>query len=152
MNHDFSKLPDLVNRHPQTPESLIMVLQEIQREYNYLPCEALKQAAEILEVPLSKVFSAATFYNSFSLDPKGDKVIRVCVGTACHIRGAALIQDQLEHELGIAAGETTENLEYTLEVVSCVGACAMAPVVTINEKYYGSVKPDRARKLLKGKK
>lgn len=152
MNHDFSKLPNLFERHPDKPESLIMVLQEIQREYNYLPCEALKRTAEKFDVPLSKVFSVATFYNSFSLNPKGKKVVRICVGTACHIRGAALIQDQLEHELGIAAGETSEDLEFTLEVVSCVGACAMAPVVTVNEKYYGSVKPDRARKLLKDTK
>ncbi len=151
MNHDFSKLPELIERHPKTPESLIGVLQDIQREYNYLPCEALTETAKMLELPLSKVFSVATFYNAFSLNPKGKNLVRICVGTACHIRGAAIIQDQLEHELGIASGETTEDLNYTLEVVSCVGACARAPVVTINEKYFGSVNPSRAKKLLKGK-
>lgn len=151
VTHDFSRLPELIDRHPRSPQSLIMILQEIQREYHYLPCEALEQTAEALKVPLSKVFSAATFYNVFSLNPKGEKVIRVCVGTACHIRGAALIQDQLESFLHLKAGQTTEDMKYTLEVVACVGACAMAPVVTVNEKYHGSVNPSRVKKLLKDK-
>ncbi|MEW5797188.1 MAG: NAD(P)H-dependent oxidoreductase subunit E [Candidatus Zixiibacteriota bacterium] len=151
MNHDFSRLPELIERHGRSPESLIMILQEIQREYRYLPCEALMQTAEALGVPLSRVFSAATFYNVFSLNPKGEKVIRVCVGTACHIRGAKLIQDQLENFLNIKAGNTSEDMKYTLEVVACVGACAMAPVVTVNEKYHGSVNPGRVKKLLKDK-
>ena len=149
--HDFSRLPELIDRHPHSPESLIMILQDTQREYRYLPCEALKQTADSLGVPLSRVFSAATFYNVFSLNPKGEKVIRVCVGTACHIRGAALIQDQLENLLQIKAGETSEDMKFTLEVVACVGACAMAPVVTVNEKYHGSVNLSRVKKLLKGK-
>ena len=151
MTHDFSRLPELIDRHPHSPESLIMILQEIQREYRYLPCEALMQTADALGVPLSRVFSAATFYNVFSLNPKGEKVVRVCVGTACHIRGAALIQDQLENLLGIKAGETSEDMKFTLEVVACVGACAMAPVVTVNEKYHGSVNLSRVKKLLKDK-
>ena len=149
MMHDFSRLPELIDRHPRSPESLIMVLQEIQREYRYLPCEALVQAAQALDVPLARVFSAATFYNAFSLDPKGETVIRVCVGTACHIRGANLIQDQLESLLKLQAGQTSEDMKYTLEVVACLGACAMAPVVTVNEKYHGSVNPSRVKKLLK---
>ncbi len=149
--HDLSRLPELIDRHPRSPESLIMILQDIQREYRYLPCEALMQTADSLGVPLSRVFSAATFYNVFSLNPKGEKVIRVCVGTACHIRGAALIQDQLENLLQIKAGETSEDMKFTLEVVACVGACAMAPVVTVNEKYHGSVNLSRVKKLLKDK-
>jgi NADH-quinone oxidoreductase subunit E len=149
MTHDFSRLPELIDRHPRSSESLIMVLQDIQREYRYLPCEALVQAAEALNVPLSRVYSAATFYNAFSLDPKGEKIIRVCVGTACHIRGAKLIQDQLESQLQLKAGETSKDMKFTLEVVACLGACAMAPVVTVNEKYHGSVNPSRVKKLLK---
>jgi NADH-quinone oxidoreductase subunit E len=149
MTHDFSRLPELIDRHPRSSESLIMVLQDIQREYRYLPCEALVQAAEALNVPLSRVYSAATFYNAFSLDPKGEKIIRVCVGTACHIRGAKLIQDQLESQLQLKAGETSKDMKFTLELVACLGACAMAPVVTVNEKYHGSVNPSRVKKLLK---
>jgi NADH-quinone oxidoreductase subunit E len=151
MTHDFSRLPELIERHPRSPESLIMILQDIQKEYHYLPCEALEQTAEALAVPLSKVFSAATFYNAFSLERQGDNVIRVCKGTACHIRGANLIQDQIEHQLGIKAGQTTPDYKFTIEIVACVGACAMAPVVIVNDKYHATVKVSGTKKLLKVK-
>ncbi len=153
MNHDLSKLSAIYDRYPRKPQSLIAVLQDIQKEYNFLPCEALKQTAEELNVPLSKVFSVSTFYNAFSLVPKGEKVIRICVGTTCHIRGAKQIQEQLEDELKIKAGQTTEDLQFSLEVVACVGACAMAPVVAVNERYHGNVTVGSCKKLLKkGKK
>src|SRR5512137_1115817 len=109
MTHNFNKLAEIFARHPHDPSSLIMVLQDIQREYHYLPCEALRETASVLGVKLSKVFSVATFYNAFSLNPKGEKVVRICVGTACHIRGGALIKEQIEHHLGIKAGQTTED-------------------------------------------
>ena len=152
MKHDFSRLPDIFERHQQKPEALIMILQDIQKEYRYLPCEALHQTAKALHLPLSKVFSVATFYNAFSLNPKGKNVVRICVGTACHIRGAALIQDQIENALHIKAGQTSPDMEYSIEVVACVGACAMAPVVIVNEQYHGSVKPSGAKRLVKGGK
>lgn len=150
MTPDLSKLPEIIDRCPKTPQSLIAVLQDIQKEYHYLPSEALKETAKALDVPLSKVFSVSTFYNAFSLYPRGEKVIRICVGTTCHIRGAKLIQQQLENRLNIKAGQTTPDLKYTLEVVNCVGACAMAPVVIVNEKYYGSVKVSDVKKLMRG--
>lgn len=149
MKHDFSKLDKIINLHPKEPESLIPILQDIQKEYNYLPCEALEATAEKLEVPLSQVFSVSTFYNAFSLTPKGDNIIRICLGTACHIRGAQLIQDQLEKKLGIKEGETTKDMKYSLEVVACVGACAMAPVVIVNDKYKGNVKLSQTNSLVK---
>ena len=99
MKHDLSKIPHIIAAHPKSPSSLIMVLQDIQKEYNYLPCEALYQTAEILGVPLSKVFSVSTFYNAFSLNKRGENIVRICVGTACHIRGAKIIQEQLEEFL-----------------------------------------------------
>lgn len=151
MTPDLARLPELIDRHPRSPESLIMVLQDIQREYHYLPPEAFRQTAQALGVPLSKVFSAATFYNAFSLDRQGDNVIRICKGTACHIRGASLIQEQLETQLGIKAGQTTPDYKFTIETVACVGACAMAPVVIVNGKYHGTVKVSGTRKLLKVK-
>jgi NADH-quinone oxidoreductase subunit E len=151
LDHDFSKLPEIFDRHVRDATSLIMILQDIQKEYRYLPCEALKQTAEALQLPLSKVFSVATFYNAFSLNPKGEKVVRVCVGTACHIRGADLILDQIANQLGIKAGETTEDGKFSLEVVACVGACAMAPVVIVNDAYHGSVKVSGAKRLVKDK-
>jgi len=149
MTPDLSKLPKIIDRYPKTPQSLIAVLQDIQKEYHYLPSETLKETAKALDVPLSKVFSVSTFYNAFSLYPRGEKVIRICVGTTCHIRGAKVIQQQLEDRLKIKAGQTTPDLKYTLEVVNCVGACAMAPVVIVNDKYYGSVKVSDSKKLMR---
>lgn len=149
MSHDLSRLPEIIARHPQDPSSLIMVLQDIQKEYRYLPCEAITKTAETLGVPLSRVFSVATFYNAFSLNPKGKNIVRICVGTACHIRGSKLIQDQIENELKIKAGQTTPDMEFSVEVVACVGACAMAPVVIVNEQYHGGVKVSGAKKLVR---
>ena len=149
MNHDLSKVPDIIGRYPKDPQSLIAVLQDIQKEYNFLPCEALKQTAEALDVPLSKVFSVSTFYNAFCLTPRGEKIIRVCMGTTCHIRVAKQILEQLETRLNIKAGETTPDGKFTIEVVNCVGACAMAPVVIVNEDYHGSVKVSDTKRLAK---
>ena len=147
-NKDTKKIDKIIASHPQTPESLIMVLQDIQREFNYLPCEALYRTAELLDVPLSKVFSVSTFYNAFSLNKRGKTIIRVCLGTACHIRGGKMIKEQLEEYLKIKAGETTEDEKFTIEVVNCVGACAMAPVVLTNDKWHSKVKPNKVKKLL----
>ena len=151
MNHDMSKLPEILDRYPASTESLIAILHDIQKEYHYLPCEALQATAEKLALPLAKVFSVSTFYNAFSLVPKGKHIVRVCAGTACHIRGAKLIQGQFETQLGIKEGETTEDMNFTLEVVNCVGACAMAPVVIVDEKYHGGVKIGGVKRLLKVK-
>ncbi|MEW5993041.1 MAG: NAD(P)H-dependent oxidoreductase subunit E [Candidatus Zixiibacteriota bacterium] len=150
MTPDLSKLPEIIDRYPHSKESLIAVLQDIQCEYHFLPTEALRDTAKALDVPLSKVFSVATFYNAFSLYPRGERVIRICMGTTCHIRGAKLIQKQLEDRLDIKAGQTTPDLKYTLEVVNCVGACAMAPVVIVNNRYFGSVKVSDHKKLMRG--
>lgn len=149
MKPDLSKLPDIFNRYPQNSESLISVLQDIQKEYHFLPPEALEETAKTLDVPLSKVFSVSTFYNAFSLIPRGEKVIRICVGTTCHIRGAKMVQERLENELDIKAGETTPDSKFTLETVACVGACAMAPVVAVNDQFHGGVTVGNAKKLLK---
>ncbi len=148
MKHNTSKIDKIIGRYPKNAASLIMVLQDIQKEFNYLPCEALEQTASVLDVPMSKVFSVSTFYNAFSLTKKGDIVLRVCVGTACHIRGASQIQQQLEEMLKISPGETTKDSKFTLEVVGCVGACAMAPVVMSNDKYHPQVKVNKVRKLV----
>ncbi len=146
---DIDRVKKVIDSNAGHPESLITVLQDIQREFRYLPREALTEVAGALGVPLSKVYGVATFYNAFSLTPKGEKVIRVCQGTACHIKGADLILDQLESNLGLKPGETTPDLKYTVEVVNCVGACAMAPVMIVNAKYHGNVRCDQAAGLVK---
>jgi len=145
---DLSKTEDILGSYPHEEPSLIQVLQDVHRAYNYLPCDVLVRVAEVLEVPLAKVFSVSTFYKAFSLEPQGDTIIRVCTGTACHIRGAGQLVEELERKLGIGADETTEDLKFTVKTVNCVGACAMAPVMIVGEKYWGSAKPARMSKYL----
>ena len=146
---DSNKIKEVIDRSPKVKGSLIGVLQDIQREFHYLPRMAMEATAKELNVPLSKVWSVATFYNAFSLTPRGENIIRVCKGTACHIKGADLILEQLETGLGLKPGETSEDMKYTVEVVNCVGACAMAPVMIVNNKYHGDVRCDRVLKLVK---
>lgn len=133
------------------PRHLISILQDLQLRYRYLPREALELTSETVGVPLSKVYSVATFYKSFSLTPKGEKVLRVCTGTACHIRGAPLILTELTTRLSIEPGQTTEDAKFSLEAVNCVGACALAPVVMVNDKAIGNVTVTRARRLAQDK-
>ena len=148
MNIDLTKLDPIFNRYPREESSLIMVLQDIQEEYRYLPQETLIEAAKILGIPQSKVFGVATFFKAFSLTPRGETVIQVCTGTACHVRGSNLIMDKLERETCCKAGETTKDLKFTLEGVNCVGACALGPVVVVNDEMVGNVTMQKTRKLL----
>ena len=148
MTPDLTKIKEVIDRNPRQAGALLAVLQDIQREFRYLPREALVETAAALKVPLSKVYGVATFYSAFSLTPRGEKVIRVCQGTACQVKGADLILTQLEAGLGIRSGETSADMKYTLEVVNCVGVCAMAPVVVINGKMHGHVRGERATKLV----
>ena len=127
---------------------VISILQDIQAEYNYLPREALMQVSQGLEVPLSQVYSVATFFKAFSLIPRGRHLINVCLGTACHVRGAVKILEETERELGIKPGETTEDLRFTLETVNCVGACALGPIVIIDGEYSGQMKTTKVKPLL----
>ena len=147
---DLNKADEILGRYPAEEPALIQVLQDVHRAYNYLPCDVLERVAQALDVPLAKVFSVSTFYKAFSLEPQGDTIIKVCVGTACHIRGAGQLVEELERQLGVAPGETTEDLKFTIKTVNCVGACAMAPVVIVGEKYHGSAKPAKVPKYLAG--
>ncbi len=127
---------------------LISILQDIQAELGYLPKEALMQVRHGLEVPLSQVYSMVTFFRAFSLTPRGRHSINVCLGTACHVRGAIRILEEIERELEIKPDETTENLRFTLETVNCVGACALGPIVIIDGEYSGQMKTDKVKPLL----
>lgn len=146
---DSKKIQKVIDKSSQDKKQLIMILQNIQQEFHYLPKDSIKQVAEYLGMPLSTVYSAATFYKSFSLVPRGENIIKVCKGTACHIKGADLIIDQLDSGIGIRPGQTTKDKKYSVEVVNCVGACAMAPVMIVNDKYFGEVKCNRATKIAK---
>lgn len=129
--------------------SLLAVLEEIQSRYRYLPRDMLILVSERLGIPLSQVYSVATFYNAFSLKPKGRHVFHVCTGTACHVRGAMQVLDRLETRLDLRAGQTSDNLEYTLETVNCLGACALGPIVVVDGGYEGLMTASKVDRLLK---
>ena len=118
---------------------LISLLEDIQDEYNYLPEEMLREAATKLKKPLRDVYGVATFYNAFRLKPCGKHLVFVCLGTACHVRGGARILDKLERTLGVKAGETTPDKQFTLETVNCLGACALGPVMVVDGEYHGNM-------------
>lgn len=122
---------------PKDRSNLIALLQEVQEVYGYLPENDLRAIAEYVNIPLSTVYGVATFYNQFRLTPLGKNIIRVCRGTACHVKNSANLLTALENELGIKAGQTTRDKNFTLETVACIGACSIAPVININEDYYG---------------
>jgi len=129
--------------------NLIALLQDIQEIHGYIPEEAMNEVAEFLGMPLSAVYGVATFYNQFRLTPLGKNVIRVCRGTACHVKDSANILAALEIELGIKVGETTRDKLFTLEQVACIGACSIAPVINVNEDYFGRLKVKEIPKILK---
>jgi len=128
---------------------LIPILQDIQEKYNYLPEESLREVAERLQIPLRDVYGVATFYRSFSLTPKGEHVFTVCIGTACHVRGGARLAKTISRELGIKPGETTKDMQFSLETVNCLGCCAIGPIVVADAEYHGQMTSQRALDLLK---
>ena len=142
-------LQQILEKYKQEQGTLIGLLQDIQEAFGYLPEEYLQEVSDALEVPLSRLFSLATFYTSFRLQPIGKHHICVCVGTACHVRGAPMVVDTVERELNITSGETTEDGEFTLDTVNCVGACALAPLITIDGHHHGKMTQNKMRKLLK---
>jgi len=149
---DFSMkvVDDILNGHRDGAEgSLIPILGEIQDRYHYLPRDALILVSEWLGVPLSQVYSIATFYNAFSLKRQGRHLIHVCTDTACHVRGAAQVLDRFQRRLEIRPGETTPDWEFTLETVNCLGACALGPITVVDGRYFGQMAASRVDKLLK---
>lgn len=127
---------------------LIPILQEAQGEFGYLPLEVMEEVARFLRLPESKVFGVATFYARFHLQPRGRHVIRLCCGTACHVRGAKKISDKLKDMLNVEVGGTTEDMNFTYEEVACIGACGLAPVMTIDEKTFGKLSTEKLTEVL----
>lgn len=148
---DYRALDDLITgQFGKNPENLIMILQAVQRKYSHLPEPVLKYISVRLDVPLSRIYGIATFYAMFSLEPKGRNIVSVCLGTACHVRGAERIKDKLSDHLGIGAGQSTPDMRFTLETVRCIGCCSLGPVVNVNEKTYSRADPDQIVEALKG--
>lgn len=142
-------IAEIIKEYAPSPESLIPVLQKIQEEYNYLSEESIREVSDSLDLPLHHVFSVATFYNVFSLKPKGRNIVRICMGSACHVRGAGRILAEIEHLLSIGTGETSPDGSFSLETVNCLGACALGPIVVINKNYNGHITPDKVKTILK---
>ncbi len=132
----------------QDPSVLIPMLQDIQEILGYLPEDEMHKVAQFTRLPVSRIYGVATFYNQFRLLPLGKHVIRVCRGTACHVKGSLDILTTLENELQIKAGETTKDLMFTLETVACIGACSIAPVISIDDEYYGHLTVKKLQKIL----
>ncbi len=138
-----------LQKYKGEPGALIPLLQEAQEIYGYLPERVIRQIARELKLPPSKVFGVATFYAQFHLQPRGRHVIRVCTGTACHVRGAERLLESIEKALGLKSGGTTEDLRFTLETVACLGACGLAPAMMVNDDTYGRLTPDKVKEVLK---
>ena len=145
---DSLKIAEIAEGYRGKPGAVIQVFQEIHALENYLPPEAIRLVADKLGIPHSKAFSVATFYSAFSLEPRGKKVVRVCLGTACHIGGGGQVLERFASELGVDAGGTTADMTFTLETVRCLGACAMAPLVHVGGSYHGNVRPEGVRALV----
>lgn len=146
---DYMELDRLIEEDfGSDPENLIMILQAIQRKYNYLPKPAIGYLATKIGVPMSRIYGVATFYSTFSLEPRGRNIISICLGTACHVRGGERVHERIEELLDISDGETTEDRRYTLESVRCIGCCSLGPVVKINEDMHGRIGADKIEKVL----
>ncbi|MBI4799834.1 MAG: NAD(P)H-dependent oxidoreductase subunit E [Desulfarculus sp.] len=142
-------LDDIIERYPGQPDYLIFLLQDIQAAFNFVSPEALQLVCDHTGVPLSQAYAVATFYQSFSLEPKGEHEIKVCLGTACHLKGAPRLVEELERRLGVGPGGTTDDLQFSLDTVNCLGACALAPVMVVDEAYKPSVTAKKLDKMLK---
>ena len=143
-----SGIKRILSRNGNDSAMLVSILQDTQSEFGYLSREAITEVSKQLNVPLTQVYSVATFFKAFSLIPKGKHQIHVCLGTACHVRGADKILDTVERELGIKPGESDKDLNFSLDTVNCVGACALGPIVIIDGKYSGEMKIEAVKPLL----
>jgi len=146
---DLEKITKLMGNNKNGRRTLVPLLQDTNAEYRYLPENILKYISDELDIPLSQIYSIATFYNAFSLTPRGRHVISVCLGTACHVRGGQKIMESLERDLGIKVSQTTSDLNFTLEAVHCLGCCGLAPVVTIGDDLYGKMNQVKIQKTIK---
>lgn len=143
------KLYELIEQHKDEKGALMPVLQGAQAIYGYLPIEVQREIALKMGVPLSEVYGVASFYSQFILNPKGDYAVNVCLGTACYVKGSGQIMEKLETLLGIKGGEITKDRKFSLDATRCIGACGLAPVLTVNEEVYGRLTPDMLEGILK---
>lgn len=145
----YEKALEIIKSYKEVKGGLMPVLQQIQNVYGYLPEDILKRVSEELDIPMSEIYGVATFYSFFSLKPKGEHIIRVCLGTACYVKGAQQIIDKLSEVLNVDVNDTTKDGKFTLEATRCLGACGLAPVMMIDSKVYGRLTPDDIPNIIK---
>ncbi len=143
------RLTEILGKYEADQSTIIAVLQDVQEEFGYLPKEAIQTVSKEMNIPVSRVLSLATFFNAFSMKPKGKHPINVCLGTACHVRGARLILEKLERELGIKSGSTTQDGNFSMEEVRCVGCCGLAPVIMVGDEFHGRLSQAKVPGVLK---
>lgn len=149
MDLDYKEIVDgVIKKYDGKKEAIIGILQDVQAQLRWLPSNVLSLISERLKISLSSIYSIATFYKSFHLKSRGENVVTVCMGTACHVRGAQKILDELKRTLDINEGETTKDSKFTLERVNCLGCCAIGPIVVVNEEYHGGMDSQKAKKLI----
>jgi len=146
---EYDKVDQIVERNNCKSSALIRILQEIESTYNYLPSWALRRVSEKLSVPQIRVYGVASFYDAFHLTPQGEHSVRVCLGTACYLRGGSRVLESVEKELGVKDGETTSDLKFSVQSVRCLGACALAPVMVIDQQYFDKMVPMKIKKILR---
>jgi NADH-quinone oxidoreductase subunit E len=146
---DITNIDAIIDRYDSAPSALLAIMQDVQDAERYLPKEAMTRIAEKLEIPIARVYQMATFFESFHLEPRGKHVCTVCMGTACHVRGAQRLVEQLERDFEIPSGGTTKDMMFTIEEVNCVGACALGPLVIINGDYHGNMTSGSLQKVIK---
>jgi NADH-quinone oxidoreductase E subunit len=144
----FEKINEILARYPDRKGNLISILHEVQSEFNYLPEDALKYISRRLDIPITRLYSIATFYHFFSLKPKGRHTVSVCLGTACHVKGSERVLRTVETALGVMEGETTTDMRFTVGAVRCVGACSLAPVMVVNKETHGKVNAKQVPNIL----
>jgi NADH:ubiquinone oxidoreductase subunit E len=147
--NNAAKVESLIDSYVDKKEQLISLLQDIQAEFNYIPQDVIIKISQKLDIPLSQVFSVATFFQAFSLKPRGRHTVTVCLGTACHVKGGQRLVDKMERDYNLRPGETTEDERFTLETANCLGCCALGPVVVVDGKYESQVNPEKLDKVLK---
>ena len=145
---DITIINSILSKFPDEKGTLIGILHEVQNHFNYLPEEELRYISKRREIAITQIYSIANFYNRFSLKPKGKNVINVCLGTACHVKGGEKVMDEMKRRLNIQVGESTDDMNFTLEEVRCIGACSLAPAVVINEDTHSTVTPKQVEKIL----
>lgn len=145
---DTAKLDEIIKANGNNRTGVIPILQEIQANFNYLPEDMLRYVSKKLDMPLIDLYGIASFYHAFSLTPRGKHLVQVCLGTACHVRGAHRVLDEMKRKLHIEPGDTTEDKQFTLKTVNCLGACALGPIVVVDDDYHGNTRVQKVNTIL----